>query len=306
MWVFDAPQGVVPGVEWDQPFQAEDLTRICNQVQAIQTNDSTIVVIFHKTSDSQMVADTLGAANYCHLQNLCWYKGETHQTKTPVSSYTNSWEIATIGFQPNRNKVAWNMEKDPSKRHNFIECKAVTRYHRDSDGKVINPCQKPPDIMRWLCQNHLSPGSTLLVVGAGAGGEIAGAVQACCNVVAVERDTRQYDALQSVLVKHIAVRENALLKAAERNNNSDNDDVERDQQSEVVGGDDTEKKLDVTCIECSQKITSEGLNVSRVCKNCALDAPLHINCAEQVKDGFLCHTCYRKEAEDEQQGSLTY
>lgn len=306
MWVFDAPQGVVPDVEWDKPFQAADLKQICNQVQAIQTNDSTIVVIFHKTSDTQMVQETLTAANYCHLQNLCWYKGATHQTKTPVSSYTNSWEIATIGFLPHRNKAKWNMDKDPKMRHNFIECKAVTKYHRDSDGKVINPCQKPPDIMKWLCQNHLSPGSTLLVVGAGAGGEISGAVQACCNVVAVESDTKQYDALQAVLVKHIAVRETALQKSAERNIDADQDGAGEDEKRDVIVVDDTEQKLDVICNECAQKIEKEGLDMTRVCFNCKLDAPLHINCAEKVDDGYLCHTCYRKMASDEQQGSMPY
>ena len=188
------------------------------------------------------------------------------------------------------------MSTDPKKRHNYIACKPVSTYARDDDGVVINPCQKPPEIMKWLCSNHLAPGSTVLVIGAGAGGEVIGAVQACCNVVAVEKDKRQFDALQSILVSMVTSSEVAMERTQKANY------VEGSEASSSAAGsdvsfDDSEKATNVTCLECGQLIDPAAVDVNRVCSVCKVSGPLHEGCCAQLKDGsYMCHSCYESQA----------
>ena len=67
-----------------------------------------------------------------------------------------------------------------------------------SDGGVVNPTQKPSYIASELAKAFLAPGSTVVVVGAGAGGSVEGFISAGMNVVAFENDIRQVEALRQI------------------------------------------------------------------------------------------------------------
>ena len=293
MLFFDAPYDELNQCSWEFQLTTDFLVNVLKQFNAIHMGQWQICAIMHKPRDTDIVMQAMERMGYCQMVQIYWYKGSEHQTKTPVSSYTSSVEMGTVGFLPDRSKCKWNMGTDPRNRHNHFEHKAVTKYFKYEDGEIINPCQKPPALLRWLCQNHLHAGSTVLVIGAGSGADVIGATQACCNVVAVERDHRQYAVLQTTLVKYCSLAE------AQFNTICHGDD-EGDDASERTGAGDT-SQLDEDdegepcskCPECGGKILHSEMSIKRICEQCPAPAPLHENCAEKLPNGtVLCLSCY--------------
>jgi hypothetical protein len=173
------------------------MDRIIKQVQAANNNANYFIFFWHSPQQTEMVMNALKKNSFQEMQHIYWYKSN-HFTPTPVSSYTSSVEMATIGFYVCRKNVPWNVSTDARKRHNHITLPTLTNYEKDAAGEKVNNCQKPPGLMKWICGNHCAPNSTVLVIGPGAGGEVLGAVSAGCNVVAIESDERQFDCLLKI------------------------------------------------------------------------------------------------------------
>ena len=57
----------------------------------------------------------------------------------------------------------------------------------------INPAQKPEALAQHFCHHHIPVGGTILIIGAGAGGSVFGALRSGVNVVAVENDNFQFE-----------------------------------------------------------------------------------------------------------------
>jgi hypothetical protein len=293
---YDSPYNVLPNVSWEFQISVEYLSAIMKQVNASQMGTWYIFAIVHKPLDTQIVMEAFEAEGFVQMQHLFWYK-EGHQTKTPESTYTNSVEMITVGFKPDRSKCGWNMGADPRGRHNHFVCKSVTNYFKYEDGSVVNPSQKPPDLLRWLCQNHLHAGDRVLVIGAGSGADIIGATQACCHVVAVELDDKQFGRLQTNLVKYstsveikMGIEQDDDVSEGDKrlsvgSNKSTNDDDEDDEEGSSV------------CPECQGKLLHSEIDMKRVCHQCTNGFPLHANCCELMPDGtWLCHTCYQENS----------
>ena len=296
---FDAPYDELQ-CAWEYQITLLILINILKQINAVHRGDWQICVIMHKPRDTHIVMEALETMGYCQLTQIYWYKGKEHQTKTPVSSYTSSVEMGTIGFRPDRSKCKWSMGKDPRSRHNHFEFKAVTKYIKHSDGEIVNPCQKPPALLRWLCGNHLHAGSTVLVIGAGSGADVIGATQSCCNVVTVERCDKQFSKLQTTLVKYSSLSEAQLSDIQE----DEDDDASADSgpsAKDKEGSEDEDEKAHSNCPECKGKLYHSEGSVRNICVACTTPAPLHPNCSQKMPDGsVLCLTCYQKGIEASQ------
>ena len=304
---YDAPYNELKQVDWEYQITEQSLTAKMKQVNAIHHGNWQIFAIMHKPPDTAIVKNALEANGFCQLIQFYWYKGKEHQTKTPVSSYTNSVEMGTIGFMPNRKPCGWQMGTDPRHRHNHFEHKGVTKYYKYDNGEIINPCQKPPALLRWLCNNHLMSNSNVLIIGAGSGADIIGATQACCNVVAVERDDRQFEALQTTLVKYASAAETAAGLESTVTDNEGDDDDEKDGATEnsqelLEEGAPKETK----CPECKGILIHEKGLPRLICSECPFPAPLHPGCAQKMSEGvYLCLGCYQKgldDVDDEEDG----
>ena len=301
MLFFDAPYDELKTVDWEYQLTVELLVNVLKQFNAIHMGQWQICTVMHKPRDTDIVMTAMEKMGYCQMIQIYWYKGPDHQTKTPQSSYTSSVEMGTVGFLPDRSKCKWNMGPDPRNRHNHFEHKGVTKYLKYEDGSIINPCQKPPALLRWLCSNHLHAGSTVLVIGAGSGADVIGATQACCNVVTVERDPKQFAVLQTTLVKYCSLAESQFHAI-------DDGDDEGDEASQRSGAGDTsqqdaddDEKVSSKCPECGVDLLHSDMDNGRVCVQCTTPAPLHENCAELMPNGtFLCHTCYQANVESQE------
>lgn len=172
---------------------------------------------------------------------------------------------------------------------------------------IINQCQKPPAVSKWFVENHCVPGSTVLVLGAGALGDVEGAVQAHCNVVAVEQDQSQFEASGVHLVKMAAVEpeEDANQTGAVDDGSSSSivsGSVERrvqqpatESDSKVVVG-----NTSPMCIDCGQQLPV-GYDTTIVCSRCDDPQTMHEDCAVKLDDGkWLCQECQETEKDESQ------
>ena len=183
------------------------------QAFASQRGESMVIVIWHMPTDTKLVQDALSKAKVQEFSNTFWHK-TGHLFQREVSSFTNSVEMLTVGYWPCKQKCQVKMDMDPRKRHNHIEMAPVKRLLGGSDGKAINSCQKPRELMSWFC-NRLSPvGGNVLVIGFGSGSEVLGAADCGRNVVGVEKDLRQTTEIQRTTLHRINAEEIAAAKAA--------------------------------------------------------------------------------------------
>ena len=262
-----------------------------------------IFAIMHKPLDCQIVMQSFDQEGYVQMQQMFWHK-EGHQTKTPECSYTNSVEMMTVGFKPDRSKCGWNMGHDPRNRHNFFECKGVTNYFKYEDGTIVNPCQKPPGLLRWLCKNHLHAGSTVLIIGAGSGADIIGATQACCNVVAVELDEKQFGRLQTTLVKYSSATEAKLGLDEEDDDSPQDKRLSLGSRNSAEEDDNDDEEGSCVCPVCMVKLPHSAVDLDRVCSQCNNGLPLHINCVHKLNSGlWICLSCYQENAEQSDEGA---
>jgi len=199
--VWDMPWGTLfdktrnPDVAWDVQVKPDTLFNILKQVDAANSAPAYKIAIWHKSYDTSMVEDEMRRKGFKSLSQLYWIK-ENHSTPTPVNSYTQAVEMCTIGCYPNANECKWSMNTNPVLRGNYFVMPAITSYLRDSKGHQCNPCQKPLPLNKRLTCQHCPPGDRVLVIGAGAGGEVLGAASAGRHVTAVESDERQFNLLK--------------------------------------------------------------------------------------------------------------
>jgi len=142
--------------------------------------------------------------------------------------------------------------------------------------------------MELLLKNHTNPGDWVLVVGAGAGGEVLGAIAAGLNVVAVERDPRQFKALKGRLNQLVVENEANLSAPKQKMKKKSKKKISEEKQqpeeeapgSGSVGG---------SCTVCG-KMSSDLQDLAQ-CVSCS--CVLHKKCTQSESAGvFLCaKTC---------------
>ncbi len=307
MFYFDTPYGLFGNrLKWDQQITSTDMDMIFKQFNTQQQSKTCVAVLFHKPTDSTLIANVLTEAAFQELTHLYWHK-TNHFTSTPVSSYTSSVEMLTIGFKPNRQNCNWQMETDPRARHNFFDLPPVTTYTKDEKGDPINICEKPPALAKKIISNHVPVGGNVLIVGAGAGGDILGALQAGVNVVALERDYDQYSSLHKAM-EHKATQELALLGKEQAEEKQSKLEKEKKSGHESTSGSVSSIPSDTStssastssqisekpCADCGEAL-EKGYDPNIKCSKCPDDGPMHDKCAPIHTDGQrYCATCLEK------------
>jgi hypothetical protein len=208
---FDAPYNVLPNTPWEFQITAKWLMAIFRQISAASTENWATIVIMHKMADSAIVLDAMQQGGLTQMIPFAWVK-DGHHSQTPQSSLTSVFEVGTVGYKPDRTKVKWGgATADPRGRRNVIEAKPVSSFFKAADGEPINICQKPPEIIQYFTNMHVPPGGHVLIIGFGSGAEILGALDCDVNVVGIDSDLRQFEAVKTVLV-HKYERELKLQK----------------------------------------------------------------------------------------------
>jgi hypothetical protein len=151
--------------------------------------------------------------------------------------------------------------------------------------------------MNKLVSEHVPIGGNVLVAGAGAGGDVIGALDAGCNVVAVESNKMQYSYLQATLQKEIQAQklndEEALLALGEEEvpgTQPPSSQIANSSQQAPLNSQAAEPALE-ECVDCGEKTAASGV-LQRECNECEYPGPLCDKCSVQVpgQDVWLCQT----------------
>jgi hypothetical protein len=299
MFLADLPYGVLPVsvAPWERKVPADEVTTIMRQADAIQLHQASIFTFYHCPYDTSMFMDCLVSRNFQELQHLYWHK--TNQVaQTHVSKYTNAVEGMVMGFFPNGSANLWSMDPDPRKRHNFIDVPSVSTLHKRPDGTAINVTQKPQQIAKWICDHHVPPGGNVMIIGAGAGGDMLGAIDAGCDVSGIERDEEQFVCLQKVLLERQALEIAEIQADADEKLANDAAPASRALMSPGVRSKKSAKAsteeqggVGVVCSECNVEV--EDADEKRVCAFCKEPTPLHPNCSCIHENVVYCTTHYQ-------------
>jgi len=259
---------------WDHQVTETELTNFIKQADAANASSVYTVLFWHKPFDTHIIHNVFSARHIQAMQHIYWVKPNQYG-HLPVGMYTNAVEMASLGHHPDQKACRSAHSKDPRARMNFFTEPSLTKLYKASDGKPINPCQKPVALLKQIISNHCPPGGNVLVIGSGAGAEVEGALEAKCNVVGVEYDQRQFDAFTAQIVKNAETvwqeaerQRKALLKKSTQADSpastvsAANSPVNNsDSGTGVVAG-------AVICPECEGEIDVESIEVENVCAQC--------------------------------------
>ena len=300
------------------------LQKRLKQFNAINQSDSYVVVNWHTPKDTQTVIDSMKELHISHHDHVFWHKKDHVNFASHTSQLVSSCEMATIGYYPDKLKVPFlDSDKDPKLRHNFIDCPSVKVLAKGPNNQPINVTEKPWQLSYWLLKRFCRPASWVLIIGAGAGGDIVGAIRAGMNVVAVEKDRVQYDALKLHLTKILSQYTNLadkgkLLKDADDGDSpaAEGAQTSADPVGDIIAGlsqgtlvSPNKKKNVPKCVICGL-IMAKDIE-TEVCCKCDDAQPCHIDCLNKIQgEGddaevrYMCDTC-QEEHDDVPETQVT-
>ena len=149
--------------------------------------------------------EVLNEAGYVYVDPLYWHKfGQTATSSTKVQ-ITRAVEVIVVARKQREGISAYcDLPVNPEHRHNFLQGPPNRKYLMDASGNKVNPTQKPHYVMQWIAKRFATPGLPILIVGTGAGGEVAACIEMGVSVVGVEQDLRQVKALHNSLITYEA------------------------------------------------------------------------------------------------------
>ena len=288
---FDTPYNILESEDWEHQITSVELQTIINQVSVSQNplNHPNTAIFWHKPEDTSIVMDALRDTKYQEMTHFFWHK-TGHTSVAQARDYVKSVEMATIGFYPNRRACYINHPSDPRSRHNFLELPHITHFAKDAENKKVNPAEKPPELAAHFCEHHIPAGGTILIVGAGAGGSVFGALKSGVNVVAVESDEFQFKFFSSTFLAKSQA-EFSRLKAAEESA-GELDDTQKSDEEAKAGRDffgqansrsDQQTKA---CDSCNAPLSADDVDVGATCNQC-----------EGIQ-GILCARCRVPDGSD--------
>lgn len=199
MLYIDAPYGRY--APWDtRAFDMPDYIRLFKQMEAMTDRENWIAVVWSDRDSCAEVSKAMKEQAFKSQSDIVWYKFNQNQEGT--QSLTRAVEYGTVGFKDGRKQVQWYMSANPTERHNMAVGGTMRRLHKRSNGNSVNAYQKPPYLSRHIVKSWLAPGSTVVVGGVGAGGDVEGLISAGMNVVGFENDLEQCKELLSIWNKY--------------------------------------------------------------------------------------------------------
>jgi hypothetical protein len=206
------------GVEWDIRLTQDDLHSVLKQFEAVQKGPRHFASFNCCIEQAGMIMEVLKDNDYKFVCPVYWLK--TAQTSiTPQNQLTPACEVLIVARKQTTGNIAiCNLDQNPTKRTNVITGPSNQEYLKTKTGEKVNPTQKPEYLIQWILERFANPGSTVLILGSGAGGEVRGALAAGHHVTGLDLDMAQLTALHADLVNYDhnveAKRQSEELKAA--------------------------------------------------------------------------------------------
>lgn len=218
--LFDTPYGLKVAPWDDKPLSPEDLKTILDQVTAVNKAASSVVALWAHWETLPSYVPILKHSYYSNdVTPVVWYKDNQNVAGRP-DQMTFAWEVFLTGrmkSSSDKNMTTCHLSKNPLQRHNHITGPTLSKYRKNDKQEKINVHEKPTYLSRWLAERFTDPGDWVLVIGAGAGGEVFGCLEHGCNIVAIEKDPVQAKELIAALtIYDVELRQKNVKAAAKR------------------------------------------------------------------------------------------
>ena len=288
---------------WDVLLTDEELGRFFMQLNVVNTSQQTVLALVVHFADAGRVKAAMEAAGYLSVHPFYVYK--PNQNVKGTDCFIFAVEMILVGYLGGgKGRSLTFAERNPVGRHNLLFGHNVgTRYHLSGQAEPVNTCQKHTGVAHHLASVCAHPGSNALVVGSGSGSDVIGCLRAGLNVVAIDKDSKQFQGCKARLLGYITGVESerkaeALelaqvqhLKEVARSMAAwtppDEEDVEVDELVEMVQPDDAApqppaldsagKSKKAKCIACGQDVDLAE-SVSCMGDLCTMGKFLHEDC----------------------------
>ena len=260
----------------------------CKQFDALNTAENCVWIMMHKPLDINIVYEAMVERGFKNITNVWWHKPE-HYAEGHNARMIPVLEGGLVGCFPDANHIKVTMNDNPRLRPNCISIPSVTTLAKDVSGNIINPTEKPPGLAKWLFESFCPKGSTVLIIGTGAGGCVKGAVLAGMNVIGVENDEKQFRALECELHAWLALEDKPAPKPKKTKEATEAEHVSPTKapatvdQKEDRTGEET-AVVEGMCFACDEPPTEEDplapcSECHKVCHSlgCLLDRPLSLD-----------------------------
>ena len=188
---------------WDVLLTDVELERFFMQLNVVNTSQQTMLALVVHFADAGRVKTAMETAGYQSVHPFYVYK--PNQNVKGTDCFIFAVEMILVGYLGgSRDRGLVFGERNPVGRHNLLFGHNVgSRYQLSGQGEPVNTCQKHPGIAHHLATICARPGSNALVIGSGSGSDVVGCLRAGLNVVAIDKDSKQFQGCKARLVGYI-------------------------------------------------------------------------------------------------------
>ena len=201
--------------DWDNALLTDqEVESLFQQLGVINRARAHCLVLGCVWHDAGRMHAAMAANGYLDMHPLYVYKP---MQNTSGMEWISAVETLVVGYKGGIKGCNLTFkELHPVFRHNLLFGHQVGPKRKYPGELVeVNTTQKNPNTASALGRIMCSPGATALLLGAGSGSEVLGLARVGINVVAVERDSRQFRALCERVSSEAAFPEEAKKKLAE-------------------------------------------------------------------------------------------
>ena len=213
-------------MHWDMPYgkgladwdgalltdmEVESLFQQLNVINRARNHCLVLGCVWH---DVGRMRTAMAANGYLDIHPLFVYKP---MQNTSGMEWISAVETLVVGYKGGIKACNLTFKEiHPVFRHNLLFGHQVGPKRKFPGELVeVNTTQKNPNTASALGRIMCSPGATALLLGAGSGSEVLGLARVGVNVVAVERDSKQFRALCERVSSEAAFPDEAKKKLAE-------------------------------------------------------------------------------------------
>ena len=188
--------------DWDVLLSDAEVALFFQQLAIMNTAAAHTLFLHIHPKDVGRMWSAMESNGYQHVHMMYVYKPQHNTVGT--HQYLNAVDQVIVGYNPSRELAKpYFSNPNPLFRHNLLY--SHSSHHKRSmpasgNMSVVNVTEKHPGISMQLGRVHSSPGGRALVIGAGSGSEVIGFNRAGLDVVALEKDPHQFQAICARLV----------------------------------------------------------------------------------------------------------
>lgn len=208
--LWDMPYGLLVA-PWDNLLTDAEVETFFQQLAVVQRSRAHTLCLGCIWHDTGRMRRFMLEHGYADIHIFGVYKP---QQNTTGMEWIYALELYVVGYKQNIRACSLTFsDMNPVFRHNVIFSHQVASKLKYAGlDEEVNTTQKNPNIASFLGRITCKAGASALVIGAGSGSEVLGLARIGVNVVALERDGKQFRAMTERLTSEAAFADRAIAQ----------------------------------------------------------------------------------------------